>query len=196
MWLTKVILDLCLREVVSDLADRDRLHRKLLLLFPDYPGGAPNVRELLGILFRVEAPVILMQSAIAPISTRLPDGYKIAGTKEITANYAAVKADWEYRFRLDANVTYRDPLSRRRMGLETEEEIEKWLFRRGGLGGFEIIDYGMEPLPPIKARKGMFKAVRFDGVLKVKDLELFLKALKEGVGQGKVYGLGMLSLGR
>lgn len=196
MFISKVMIDLSIREVALDLADRDRLHRKLLLLFPDYPGGAHNARELMGILFRVEAPVIYLQSAIAPIQTRLPDGYKILVTKEITSIYSSVKAGSECRFRLEANVTYRDAHSRRRMDLETDEEVEGWLYRRGGLAGFEIVDYGMETLPPVKARKGLFRVVRFDGVLKVKNLELFLKALHEGVGQGKVYGLGMISLGR
>jgi CRISPR system Cascade subunit CasE len=150
----------------------------------------------MGILFRVEAPVIYLQSAIAPISTRLPPGYTIVGTKEITSNYASVKAGSEYRFRLEANVTYRETESRRRRGLETEDEIEEWLFRRGDQGGFEIVDYGMDTLPPVKARRGMFHVVRFDGVLKVKALDAFQKVLKEGIGQGKVYGFGMLTLGR
>lgn len=196
MFLSKVTLDLSKPEVARDLADRDRLHRKLLLLFPDYPGGAPNARERMGILFRLEPPVIILQSAIAPISTRLPDGYKISVTKEISSNYAAVKAGGEYRFRLEANVSYREVESGRRKGLETEEEIQNWLFRRGDMGGFEILDYNMDTFPPIKARKGTFTVARFDGVLKVKDLALFRKALEEGVGQAKVYGCGMISLGR
>lgn len=196
MFLSKVTMDLTKREVSLDLEDRDRLHRKLLLLFPDYPGGAPNARERMGILFRVEAPLIYMQSAIAPISTRIPDGYKITVTKEISSSFALVKVGGEYRFRLEANVTYREMESRRRRGLETEEDIEEWLFRRGNMGGFEIVDYAAETLPPVKARRGLFHVVRFDGVLKVKTVEPFLKTLKEGVGPGKVYGLGMVSLGR
>lgn len=196
MFLSKVTMDLSRREVSLDLEDRDRLHRKLLLLFPDYPGGAPNARELMGILFRVEAPLIYMQSAIAPISTRIPDGYKISVTKEISASFALVKTGGEYRFRLEANVTYREMESRRRRGLETEEDIQEWLFRRGDLAGFEIVDYAAETLPPVKARRGSFHVVRFDGVLKVKTVEPFLKTLKDGVGPGKVYGLGMVSLSR
>ena len=196
MWLSKVMMDLSVKEVALDLVDRDRLHRKLLRLFPDYPGGAPNARELMRILFRVEAPVIYLQSAIAPISTRLPDGYTIVGTKEITSQYANVKSGSEHRFRLEANVCYRDSQSRRRMSLDSDQELEEWLFRRGDLGGFEIVDYAAETLPPIHARKGQFHAVRFEGVLKVKTVDSFMKALSDGIGPGKVYGLGLLSLGR
>lgn len=196
MFISKVTMDLSKREVALDLDDRDRLHRKLLLLFPDYPGGARNARELMGILFRVEAPVIYLQSSIAPIQSRLPDGYKILITKETTSTFSSIKAGGEYRFRLEANVTYRDSQTRSRLALQEEAEIEQWLFRRGDLGGFEIVDYAMETLPPVKARRGMFHAVRFDGVLKVKTIAPFIKALKEGIGPGKVYGLGMVSLGK
>lgn len=197
MFLTKMLLDLSLKDVALDLADRDRLHRKLLLLFPDYPGGgAPNARELMGILFRVEAPIIYMQSKIAPISTRIPNGYKISGTKEISSNYASVKAGNSYKFKLEANVSYREIQSGRRLALETDEEIEEWLFRRGDMGGFEIVDYDADPLPEIRARKGQFNVVRFEGILRVKTLEAFQKVLSDGIGQGKVYGLGMLSIGR
>lgn len=194
MWLSKVMLDLS--KVSRDLTDRDRMHRKLLLLFPDYPGGAPNARERMGILFRVEAPVIYLQSSIEPIPTRLPDGYKIVVAKEITANYASIKAGSGYRFRLEANVCYREMESRRRKGLETAEEMEEWLFRRGNQGGFRVVDYVAETLPQVRARKGAFHIVRFDGTLKVETLELFLKALREGVGPAKVYGCGMISLGK
>lgn len=196
MFLSKISMDLTRHDVAQDLADRDRLHRKMLLLFPDFPGGAPNARERLGVLFRVEAPVILVQSKIAPVGDRIPAGYKIVATKEISSTYASVAAGKEYRFRLEANVCYREMESRKRMSLKTDEEVKEWLFRKAELGGFEVLDFGSETLPPIRARKGQFHAVRFDGVLKVKDLEPFCKSLYDGIGSAKVYGLGLLSLGR
>jgi CRISPR system Cascade subunit CasE len=185
-----------LSKVAKDLVDRDRLHRKLLLLFPDYPGGAPNARERMGIIFRAEPPVIYLQSSIEPISTRIPDGYKIVITKEITTHYASLKTGSVYRFRLEANVCYRESASRSRKALETGEEMEEWLFRHGEQGGFKVVDYVAETLPQIRARKGSFHVVRFDGVLKVETLEPFLKTLREGVGPAKVYGCGMISLGK
>lgn len=196
MFLSKISMDLSRREVALDLADRDRLHRKMLLLFPDFPGGAPNARERLGILFRVEAPIILLQSKIAPVDTRIPAGYKITATKDVSQVYSSVSSGKEYRFRLEANVAYRDSETRRRRPLETEEDIDEWIHRKGAQGGFQVVDYGMEILPPILARKGRFTATRFDGVLKVNDPTSFTKILADGVGPAKVYGLGMLSVGR
>lgn len=197
MFLSKISMDLSMRSVALDLADRDRLHQVVLKLFPDFPGGgAPNARERLGVLFRVEAPMILLQSKLAPVDTRIPAGYKVTATKDISNVYSSFTPGKECRFRLEANVAYRDSETRRRRPLETDAEHEEWLFRRGTQGGFEILDYGMESLPPIYARRGQFHAVRFDGVLKVKDVASFTKILTDGVGPAKVYGCGLLSVGR
>lgn len=197
MFLSKISMDLSQRMVALDLADRDRLHQVVLKLFPDFPGGgAPNARERLGVLFRVEAPVILLQSKLAPVDTRIPAGYKILATKDVSSVYSSLAAGKEYRFRLEANPAYRDSESRQRRPLETDAEHEEWLFRKGSQGGFEIVDYGMESLPPILARKGHFHVTRFDGVLKVKEIASFTKILTDGIGPAKVYGCGLLSVGR
>jgi CRISPR system Cascade subunit CasE len=41
-----------------------------------------------------------------------------------------------------------------------------------------------------------FRSVLFEGVLKVTDPELFLKALRAGIGPGKAFGFGLLSVAR
>lgn len=195
MILSKIQMDLANPSVVKALADRDILHKDILRIFPDYPGGARNARELMGILFRVEAPIILLQSQIPPVATRIPEGYRILGQKDVSANYLAVRDGAECRFRLEANVTWRDQEGRRH-GIKEEEGREQWLYRRGDRGGFEVVDCGFEELPLVRARRGHFHVVRFDGTLRVKAIQPFMETLKRGVGQGKVYGLGMLSLAR
>ena len=39
-------------------------------------------------------------------------------------------------------------------------------------------------------------AVTYEGVLTVTDTELFCKALTEGIGRGKAYGMGLLTVAR
>lgn len=194
MFLSKIMMDLGHAEVVRDLGDRDRLHRKLMLLFPDFPGGGSNnARERMKILYRVEAPVILMQSALEPVTTRIPAGYRIAGIKQILESGSLLEGA-QYRFRLEANVCYRENASRRRRALDSEEDQEAWLFRRGLQAGFEVVDYSVETLPAVKARAGLFYVVRFDGVLLVKDAALLFSAIEDGIGPAKAYGYGLLSL--
>ncbi len=195
MILSKIQMDLANPGVVRALADRDLLHKNILAMFPDYPGGAKNARELMGVLFRVEAPIILLQSQISPTPARMPAGYRIGASKDISASYLSIRDGAEYRFRLEANVCYRNGDGKRH-ALSEPEGQERWLRRRAERAGFSVLDYGAEELPLIRARRGQFFAVRFDGVLQVKALEPFVKSLREGVGQGKVYGLGLISLGR
>ena len=39
-------------------------------------------------------------------------------------------------------------------------------------------------------------AVTYEGILTVTDTELFCKALTEGIGRGKAYGMGLLTVAR
>ncbi len=193
--LSKIQMDLANSAVVRALADRDLLHKNILDMFPAYPGGARNARSLMGVLFRVEAPVILLQSQISPTQARMPAGYKITASKDISSTYLSIRGGAEYRFRLEANVAYRNGDGKRH-GIKEDEGQERWLLRRAERGGFEVLDYSAEELPLIRARRGQFFAMRFDGVLKVKTLEPFIESLNSGIGQGKVYGLGLLSLAK
>jgi len=45
-----------------------------------------------------------------------------------------------------------------------------------------------------KRREVSFRAVSFEGVLTITDANLFRRALVEGVGHGKAYGMGMMTI--
>ena len=49
---------------------------------------------------------------------------------------------------------------------------------------------------PKKQQKSRLLAVTYEGVLTVTDTELFCKALTEGIGRGKAYGMGLLTVAR
>ena len=49
--------------------------------------------------------------------------------------------------------------------------------------------------PAIK-QKLTFAGVLFDGHLEVTDASLFYETIRQGVGPGKAYGFGLLSVGR
>lgn len=215
MFLSKLSFDRRRWDVVHDLNDRDRLHKKILKLFPDYPGGGrPNARELMGVLFRVENSVILLQSRLAPDERRLSPGYKIEGSKDVTANYAAIRDGGVYRFRLDANTSLKVPregredwipnedastatrVRLRRVGCGTFEERQRWFEFRMGHCGFNTLDFTMDqqPLVHIKGDAGTFEVTRFEGRLRVEHVESFVRAIQRGIGCGKSYGLGLLSI--
>jgi len=102
------------------------------------------------------------------------------------------------RFRLYANPT----VSRygKRHGLYRQEEQLGWLSAR-------LESAGAKPLRVIVSRRGKLRIPKngqvavlavgqFDGVLRVDDSDLLLHALRNGIGHGKAFGLGLLSLAR
>jgi len=106
----------------------------------------------------------------------------------------------------------------KRVGLVTEAEQVRWLLRKGETGGFRIRGAWMdarhpetgEPLqlpnfrvdavPEGRDRNGKpghageFLAVRFEGVLVVTDAQAFQATVAAGIGSGKAFGFGLLSV--
>lgn len=214
MFLSKVILDRWRRDVLLDLEDRDRLHKKVMRLFPAIPGGfCDNARQQLGVLYRVEDSTMLLQSAKAPQLPRGLLGYEIAGTKDVSGNYAAIRPGKLYRFRLDANTSFqvaegdshdwipesedgglKTRQKTRRVGCGAWPARARWFEGICRRCGIVPESYFMESLSPLKMKEGFLEATRFDGHLSIADLPPFMRALQSGIGQGKGYGLGLISL--
>lgn len=211
-YLSMLSLDASRWEVVHDLGNRDRLHKKVMRLFPEVDAQDP--RRRMGILFRLEKDRMLLQSSTPPDPARAAPGYRVLTTKDVTEAYARVRTGREYRFRLDANTSWRVDeqghapadiewipnadvqvkKAQRRVGCGSYPERARWFEQRMGFIGARPGIYFMESLPLLQVKGGVLEATRFDGHLEILDLERFRRALHDGVGQGKAYGLGMLSL--
>lgn len=88
-----------------------------------------------------------------------------------------------------------------------EEKLHEWLVRKGHLNGFVVARVESRPDPisgdmqrgekqngndsPIHLSH---KAIVYEGLLKITDAEEFRKAVIHGIGSGKAYGFGLLSL--
>jgi CRISPR system Cascade subunit CasE len=89
-----------------------------------------------------------------------------------------------------------------------DDKLREWLIRKGAQHGFQVADVQSRPDPltgdmqmGVKRRnedecKLAHKAIVFEGVLRVSDADAFRQALVDGVGSGKAYGFGLLSLSR
>jgi CRISPR system Cascade subunit CasE len=214
MFLSKVILDRWRRDVLLDLEDRDRLHKKVMRLFPEIPGGpCDNARQQLGVLYRVEDSTMLLQSLKPPQLPRGLFGYEISATKDVTGNFQAIRTHRTYRFRLDANTSFqvvegdshdwipetedgglKVRQKTRRVGCGAWPARTRWFEGMCRRCGIVPESYFMESLSPVKVKEGFLEVTRFDGHLSVADLPMFMRTLSEGIGQGKSYGLGLLSL--
>lgn len=106
----------------------------------------------------------------------------------------------------------------KRIGLLTEADQVRWLLRKGETGGFHIPGQWIDgkdqktgapiQLPNFRVdavsegrdrngkpgHDGEFLAIRFEGVLTVTDPETFRQTVAAGVGSGKAFGFGLLSV--
>jgi CRISPR system Cascade subunit CasE len=164
-------------------------------------------------------PTLLVQSVARPDWTRLGGvGLLADGTapavEEISGAYAAISPNTRLRFRLRANPIRRvncshagsDPLAGKRVELRDEEAQRVWLDRKGAQCGFVVIGVQVRPGDALGGKQRgsrsedgsprtlTFATVTFDGVLEVRNAELLRTALREGIGSGKAYGFGLLSL--
>lgn len=220
MYLSKLTFNPRSRDARRDMASAYELHRTILRAFADRESGGPG-----RVLFRVEPvdddrpPAVIVQSDKMPDWSRLPAEVfaRVDGPKLLNL---AFRAGQRLRFRLRANPTVKR--DGKRLGLLREEDHVRWLLRKARTSGFDIL--GAEGIPAeagvtlpatlrlqvvregaVHSRKsstdgevGLMThvAVRFDGLLRVTDPELFTQSLRGGIGAAKGLGFGLLSLAR
>lgn len=100
---------------------------------------------------------------------------------------------------------------RRRVELRTDEEKIGWLKRKGEEAGFRLTDARIKEAVENahvhssskqfgrrgrNDKKMTFGAVVFEGILQVTDAEKFTESLKTGIGTGKAYGFGLMSIAK
>lgn len=222
MYLSQLNLNPRSRDVRRDLADCQQLHRTLSSVFPQ--ATSDTARAEFGLLFRVEtnsrtgAAMVLVQSSHWPDWTKLPPEYVCAepACQSLTEKYTAVvlHAQRRLRFRLRANPTRKietkslpDGTKRngRRVELFRAEDQIAWLQRKGQTAGFRVVDLQLNAdVPNIRTnaeskissrtKKLTFGSVLFEGELEITDAEQFRQVLRNGIGTGKAYGFGLLSI--
>jgi CRISPR system Cascade subunit CasE len=135
--------------------------------------------------------------------------------KDVGELYAGLQAGQPLRFRLRANPTKRVGKSGeagqvgKRVDLRREEDQLTWLARKGEAGGFVLASVGSAPSTPNvrtipedvvagrrrqEGKRMTFGSVLFEGLLHVTDPDRFRETLREGIGSGKAYGFGLLSI--
>jgi len=222
MYLSRLVLNRRCRAVRRDLGDCHNLHRTLMSAFPDLGNGGGKARARLGLLYRLEEDVsgarVLVQSEREPDWSNLDPEYFLRPPecKRVAELYASLEAGQLLRFRLRANPTRKiktksGPDGRRNNGkrveLRTEGEWLAWLQRKGVQHGFrlqavsavgQVADVRTIRFGKLTGRKDggplTFFAVEFEGRLVIESPGLFKAALRNGIGPGKAYGLGLLSI--
>ena len=221
MYLSRLILNPRNRRVQREIADLYQLHRSLMRAFPDdLEEGAERVLFRLESHPRTGALTLLVQSLSQPDwawleapnvrDYLLPEHLLPPGVsenpddKEFDPQLAPGQI---LAFRLQANPTARRRLpdgTRKRVGLQREEEQMGWLKRKAGQGGFLVFSARASNQSMVSGRvrrngavrKLTLLSVQFDGLLQVTDPDLLRETVQRGVGSGKGLGFGLLSLAR
>jgi len=199
MYLSKLSFDVRHPSVIQALKNPQDMHRNLMRAF-EAQGASRKEAKL---LYRLDVPraALLVSSQALPAWERVP-GYCCEGIKEIEALKKAFIRGRCLNFELlaiPAKKVKREGRHSHRVFLRGKEERADWLKRQGVKYGFELV------CPPAQspscqidgAKDGMnicYTAVCFSGTLRITDPEAFWHAYTEGVGAGKAYGLGMLSV--
>jgi CRISPR system Cascade subunit CasE len=223
MYLSKLILNPRSRDVRRDLADCQQMHRTLLSAFPQADSDTVRAEFGLLFRVEVNARsghvAVLVQARCQPDWSRLQqDGYLL--TEPLTSNIAdkyspaVLHHQRQLRFRLRANPTRKietkslpDGTKRngRRVELFREEDQIAWLQRKAETAGFRILHLQLNAdVPNVRAqpenktisrtKRLTFGSVLFEGELEIINTEQFIQTLCDGIGTGKAYGFGLLSI--
>ncbi|MFD8782565.1 type I-E CRISPR-associated protein Cas6/Cse3/CasE [Kitasatospora sp. NPDC059599] len=209
LWLTRIIPDPRSRDARRDTTGAVDLHHRMMSLFPDNLAD-PEPRRRLGILFRSEpTPAghqILLQSTQPPDLARLPAGYGQAATKTLTPLLDALQPGLHIRYRIAAN-----PI--RKPGRTTRElyqlkaivplqgaAADDWWARQAETTGLRLGTLHSSPLDAAKGNRRsdqrpiQHHRILFEGTAVIADADRLRARLTDGIGKGKAYGCGLLSI--
>lgn len=205
MYLSRLTLDPRHPNVRRDLGNRYEMHRTLARAYVPDATAAPH-----RFLWRLESSqfdagwaVVLVQSEIsadwAPLEGDAGYTLEIEGNKAVDLD-RLIQPDVRYRFRLQANPTV--TRNGKRYGLVKEEDQLAWLERQGVGHGFKLLATIRAECERLQARQTStgrritLQSALFEGHLVPTDPTLLSHAILSGLGHGKAWGLGLLSVAR
>ena len=207
MYLTQMRLDMNNRRTLSALASPAKFHGAIECAFP-----GQRQRNLWRIDSRGAQNYLLILSMEKPDLTQAAQQFAPPGetwqTKDYTPLLNRISQDSRWQFRLCANPTYSAPAGPGQRGRvcanSTPEHQAAWLERQSEKNGFVLKKDEFTVVKSVwyRFRKGStgknvtFLAVTYEGYLEVRDPELFCRMLCGGIGRGKAYGAGLMTLVR
>jgi len=224
MYLSRLLLNPRSRAVRRDLADCQELHRTVMAAFPPTSDGSARERfgvlHRLEVDRRRNRLILYVQSLEKPDWSHLAPGYldenpnlENPACKPVGEKYQGLKTGAVLAFRLQANPTRKVDKKNQKDGprwhgkrveLRLEEDQIAWLRRKGAQGGFDLLsvlvlsqvkEQGRRQRPSGPGSPLTLAAVVFEGHLTITDAdEFYHHSLARGIGPGKAYGLGLLSL--
>lgn len=207
MYLTQMKLDLKNRHTLEALSAPSKFHGAIESAFP-----GERKRNLWRIDSRNGQSYLLLLSEEKPDLAKAADQFAPSGETWQTKNYdpllERIEEGSRWRFRLCANPTYSVSAETGKRGQvrahSTTEHQCLWLMQQSQKHGFCLKEdeFTVTKVKWYHFKKGTatgwvtFLAVTYDGILEVRDVEAFRRMLCGGLGHGKAYGAGLMTLVR
>ncbi|GAA2880743.1 type I-E CRISPR-associated protein Cas6/Cse3/CasE [Streptomyces mexicanus] len=194
------------RDVHRDLRDATQMHRTVMRMAPQNLGDSP--RHQAGLLYRIEetdTSTALLVQALHLDPTLLPHGYGHAEVKSLAPMFTALRKDLAVRYRIVVNPTKTERLPLDEKGRRGKiiplsgADADQWWLRRAADAGLQLHVLTPTNLAPARPRgktatRMRHSLIRYDGTATVTDPKALSQALLTGIGRGKPYGAGLLSL--
>jgi CRISPR system Cascade subunit CasE len=187
----------------NDLKNSAGMHRRVMSLFDSGLGGTP--RSALNVLYRLEThqngPRLLIQSTTEPNTSTLANGYSLVGSTLMGRLAEQLVIDTVIRYRIVANATKKIAAGDhrgKRVALNSHD-TNIWWANKAAESGLDLIEAPtLHPETTIgrDATDGVItiRPWRIDGHATVVNPEKTVAAIHSGLGRGKAYGCGLLSV--
>lgn len=196
------------RDVQRDLRYAAEMHKTLMRMVPDQLGDAP--RQQAGLLFRLDdtadESILLVQSTTPLAPDRLPPGYGTTQVKSLAPMLAALRKDLCVRYRVtvspvkcERRTSADGTLERGKLIPVKGPDADQWWQRKAEAAGLHLLTTLPTPAAPAvshpkDSRRVKHTLLRYDGTAAVTDPDALAHALLAGIGRGKSYGAGLLTL--
>ena len=212
MYLSRIYLDISRKETREAIENREKMHGAI-----EKACGNDSTRNL----WRIDIvpsggnfdTMLLLLSESLPdltvIQSQFGYGVRPGQTTDYTKLLNHIEEGDYWRFRLNAvpvKSIRTDKGRGKKVCLINREEKTQWFMRAAEKIGAEVSaeDVAIWASAPVEFKKAgrndstrksvCFYETMFEGILKIKDAELFRNALKSGIGREKAYGAGMLTV--
>lgn len=214
-YLTRFEINTARRAARDLLASPQRTHAAVLAAFPSSSVASPDERVLWRLDHHDHHAVLYLVSPRRPDLTHLVESVGWPTTEGwATRDYGPLldrlAAGQQWGFRLAANPVHNarktdDSLRSQRFGHVTVTQQTEWFLRRADRHGFTVpLEEHKEPDVAVRGRRTLrfprqgrtvtLDTAVFEGRLEVADPAALRAALTKGIGHGKAYGCGLLTL--